>query len=74
MTKQEIIAEIKERYNKKSVLSKIETASYLGISVTTIDRLISAGKGLSYIDAGGHKKFHASHIADYLIANETRAA
>jgi hypothetical protein len=50
-------------------LSKAEAAQFLGISLTTLDRLMAKGGGPSFLKIGGQYFFPAKWLKSYLLRN-----
>lgn len=56
--------------NLKTILNRIGAAEYLGISLRTIDELISNGS-LRVVRIGRSVRFRAESLEEFLEANET---
>ena len=50
-------------------LTVVEAAQFLGISRTTLDRLVAKGDGPSYLKIGGQIFFPAKWLKSYLLRN-----
>jgi predicted site-specific integrase-resolvase len=55
MTTEQIITEIKAVYHKQGFLSRKETAAYLRVSASTLDRWANKGVGIPYTKRGSVK-------------------
>lgn len=62
---------MREQQNLKTLRNRIGAAEYLGISLRTIDELISNGS-LRCVRIGRAVRFSESALADFVEANETR--
>ena len=58
----------------KRLLTATDAADYLGISITTLNRMTKEGKLVPYRTLGGHRRYSLTMLDEYLENSQRQAS
>ena len=58
----------------KRLLTATDAADYLGISITTLNRMTKEGKLVPYRTPGGHRRYSLTMLDEYLENSQRQAS